>query len=295
MALLLRLTLALVHLAALVFLVLVCIGNINTRSVIRSTWFIKLDLSRIIPASIPNAVLINSIAQSIGLHDFYQVGLWNFCEGYDDSRGITSCSPTKTLYWFDPVAILLSELVSGASISLPNNINSALHLVRLASHWMFGLFITGAVLNFVCIFVAPFAISSEPRWQHRKRRVFLRSLPITFISFAAALTTTVATVVATVLFEIFKNVLTSQSEINIRATVGKQMMAFMWTATGFSLIGFIWQCGTCCAICCCSGRRRKARQADSSESSDGKVEKPTSSARNGLDARFRWRSKRIAT
>ena len=30
----------------------------------------------------PNASLINSIAQSIGLHDFYQVGLWNFCEGY---------------------------------------------------------------------------------------------------------------------------------------------------------------------------------------------------------------------
>jgi hypothetical protein len=34
--------------------------------------------------NVPNAVLINSIARTIGLHDFYQVGLWNFCEGYQD-------------------------------------------------------------------------------------------------------------------------------------------------------------------------------------------------------------------
>ncbi len=47
-------------------------------------YFYKLDLSDIIPESVPNAVLINSIARSLGLHDFYQVGLWNFCEGYND-------------------------------------------------------------------------------------------------------------------------------------------------------------------------------------------------------------------
>jgi hypothetical protein len=27
---------------------------------------------------------LNSVARSLGLHDFYSVGLWNFCEGYND-------------------------------------------------------------------------------------------------------------------------------------------------------------------------------------------------------------------
>lgn len=297
MALTLRLILATIHLLAVVFLVLVCIGSINKHSVIRSTWFIKLDLSNIIPASVPNAVLINSIAQSIGLHDFYQVGLWNFCEGYDDSRDITYCSPAKALYWFDPVKILLNELVSGASISLPNDINSALGLIRVISHWMFGLFVTGAVLNFVCIFIAPLTISSKPRSQHRKRRLFLRSLPITLISFMAALTTTVATVVATAMFIVFKNIITGQSDIDIKATVGKTMMAFMWTATGFALVGFVWQCCTCCAICCCGGRSRKSRQRQSEESNDSKSEKPlrSSATSNGAKSRFRWRTNRVRT
>ncbi len=102
------------YLIAWVFLVLVVIGNISDKPVLRSTYFLYLDLSNIIPLSVPNAVLINSIARSIGLHDFYQVGLWGFCEGYND-EGITSCSKPKTLYAFNPVDIILDELLAGAS------------------------------------------------------------------------------------------------------------------------------------------------------------------------------------
>lgn len=60
------------------------IGNTSDKPGLNGLWFYKLDLSDIIPQSVPNAVLINSIARSLGLHDFYQVGLWNFCEGYND-------------------------------------------------------------------------------------------------------------------------------------------------------------------------------------------------------------------
>lgn len=105
---------SLFYLIAFVFCVLVAIGNVANKPVLRDTYFLYLDLSNIIPLSIPNAQLINSIAQSIGLHDFYQVGLWNFCEGYQDS-GISHCSKPQTLYYFDPVTIILSELLSGAS------------------------------------------------------------------------------------------------------------------------------------------------------------------------------------
>jgi hypothetical protein len=104
-------------LIAWIFLVLVVIGNTSNKPVLRSTYFLYLDLANIIPVSIPNAVLINSIAQTIGLHDFYQVGLWNFCEGYN-GQGITHCSKPETLYAFNPVEIILNELLAGATGTL---------------------------------------------------------------------------------------------------------------------------------------------------------------------------------
>lgn len=105
---------SLLFLIALVFLILVEVGNTSSHHrVVGSVYFMKLDLSHIIPQAVPQATLINSIARTLGLHDFYQVGLWNYCEGY--GNGITGCSKPKTLYWFNPVQIILSELLSGAT------------------------------------------------------------------------------------------------------------------------------------------------------------------------------------
>jgi hypothetical protein len=99
---------------SVVFLILVEVGNTTGGKVRGDVYFLKLDLSQIVPATIPDARLINTIAQTLGLHDFYQIGLWNFCEGYFD-EGITFCSKPKTLYWFNPVEVLQSELLAGAS------------------------------------------------------------------------------------------------------------------------------------------------------------------------------------
>jgi hypothetical protein len=99
---------------AVIFLILVEIGSTHLTPTLTSIYFLRLDLSQIVPATIPNAVLLNTIAQSIGLHDYYQVGLWNFCEGYQ-GQGITTCSKPETLYWFDPVSIILNELLAGAT------------------------------------------------------------------------------------------------------------------------------------------------------------------------------------
>lgn len=105
-------------LVSIVFLVLVEIGQTYIKPVLTDIFFIKLDLSHIVPATVPNAFLINDIAQTLGLHDFYQVGLWSFCEGYN-SGGVTYCSPPKSLFWFNPVEILTNELLAGATRKLP--------------------------------------------------------------------------------------------------------------------------------------------------------------------------------
>ena len=256
----LRLLTALMYLLSVVFLILVEIGNINNKAVIRDTYFIKIGLANVIPESVPNAVFINSIAQSIGLHDFYQVGLWNFCEGYN-GQGITYCSAPKTLYWFNPVKILLNELLAGASIALPTNITDILDLVRVISMWMFACFLVGIILTFLCIFLVPLGFSQKPRWQHKAKRIFLRQLPVTILSFLALLFTAVGTVMATAMFVIFRNTFTSAGDLNITAELGTPMLAFMWIAVGFNLIGFCMQLGTCCGVCCCTGRKKAERKS----------------------------------
>lgn len=250
-------------LISLVFLILVEIGSVNAHqrrhSVQSFVYFIKLDLSHIIPRSVPNSILINSIARTLGLHDFYQVGLWNFCEGYGNT--VDACSKPRTMYWFNPVEILLSELLAGATstrsppifvnclvsdhsllVALPSNIIDALALVRKASRWMFALFLTGACLTVPSILLAPLSIYT--RWA---------SLPLTVLAFLAALTTTVAAVVASAMFVIFKEAIHSAADsVNIGVELGAKMFAFMWVASGASILGWLIQFGGCC---CCASRR----------------------------------------
>ncbi len=281
------------HLLALVFLILVCIGNLNSRPVLRNIYFLKIDLSNIIPRSVPNAVLINSIARSIGLHDFYQVGLWNFCEGYNDV-GITYCSPHQRFYWFNPVQILLDELLAGATIALPGGITDALAIVETASRWMFGCFLAGTVLTFLVIFLAPLGFSSKPRWSHRGRRIFFREIPLMLFTLVTLILTAGASAVATVMFTIFRNVFESASELNVSAELGTSMLAFMWIASGFNLLGFLFQIGTCCGVCCCSGKKkaiREGRYSSADKPATEKLEKDT--ARDGAVRRFRWKNRRI--
>lgn len=61
------------------------LGNTHQGSkILGDIYFFRLSLADIIPESVANAELINSIARGLGLHDFYQPGLWNYCEGYQD-------------------------------------------------------------------------------------------------------------------------------------------------------------------------------------------------------------------
>lgn len=267
---------------AVIFLILVEVGGTYNRSTINNWYFIRLDLSHIIPVSVPNFALINTIAQSLGLHDFYQVGLWGFCEGYK-SDGVTYCSPPQTLYWFNPVEILRNELLAGASINLPNDINDILDLIKLASQIMFGLFLTGACLSFVLIFIAP--ISIYTRWL---------ALPVAIFSFLNALFVTAASIIATVMFIIFRNTISGVAELNIGAEIGTYMFGFMWTASAFTIFAWLIQTGLCC--CCASrrdvksGRKRgneKAYQMDgiAEESPNRLHEKPTNKRRFGFGRR----------
>ncbi|KAI2605947.1 SUR7/PalI family-domain-containing protein [Hypoxylon fragiforme] len=229
------------YLVAVVFLILIEVGNTKNTRVLNDIYFFKLDLSDILPQSAPTSLTLqNSIARTLGLHDFYQVGLWNFCEGYE-TDGITYCSTPATLYWFNPVEILLGELFSGASIALPSEVNNILNILRIASNIMFGFFLTGLLLNFVLIFLAPVVVYS--RWW---------SLPFSIIAFFSTLMVLIASILGTAMSLIFKYALTSQPDLNVSADVGIKMFAFMWIATAFTFFAFIIHS---CLGCFCTSRR----------------------------------------
>ena len=100
--------------------------------------------------------------------------------------------PRDTLLLYQTGSEVLWPLTMGA-VALPVEIDKILELIRLVSNWMFGLFLTGACLSFVMIFIVPLAVYS--RWA---------SLPIMLFTFFTALVTTVASVLATVMVRAFR-------------------------------------------------------------------------------------------
>jgi len=168
-------------LLAIIFQTVVFLGNIRNINALTNIYFLKIDVSQVIPRSYPNAMLVNSIAQTLGLRGFYQVGLWNYCEGYQH-EGVTYCGSPKALYSFDPVKILLSQLLKGATslpspsfciralltggiVAIPANISDALNIVQKASHWMFASFFVG--ISFLLVsFLIGTSSSSPPSLSH---------------------------------------------------------------------------------------------------------------------------------
>lgn len=129
-----------------------------------------------------------------------------------------------------------------AIVALPENIISALELVRLASHWMFALFLTAAPLITLSIFLTP--LSTFTRWA---------TFPISILTFLAAVFTTAASVIATVMFVVFRNIIhNAEDSINIVPIIGVKMFIFMWISSGASIIGWLIMMGECC---CCASKR----------------------------------------
>ncbi|KAM0220377.1 hypothetical protein ACHAQD_006100 [Fusarium lateritium] len=218
------------------FLILVIIGNTHINPVLNDIYFFQLDVSQVIPISVDNSRLLNSVARSLGLHDFYQVGLWNFCEGYND-EGVTYCSDPKQWYWFNPVEIMVSELLAGAQIALPAEAVTVLNLLKIGSRIMYGFFMAGICINFLLIPLSLLVIRT--RWW---------SLLLSVLALITSVLVTVAAVIATVISIAAKVALTKQDQLNIKANIGIKMFVFMWIAAIFTDLAFLLHAamGCCC-------------------------------------------------
>lgn len=162
-------------------------------------------------------------------------------------RGITHCSKPQNLWWFNPVQIILDELLAGATIALPAEILTILKLIRIVSKLMFAFFMVSICMNFICMFFGPIVLYS--RWY---------SFHFVTISFVSSLLCTAGSVIATVMYAVFKRVIGSQKELNISASLGPQMFAFMWIASAFSAAGWIVHFH----LACVSRREQKLQKSE---------------------------------
>ncbi|GKT50297.1 surfeit locus protein 4 [Colletotrichum spaethianum] len=275
---------AVCYFIAIIFLILVIIGNTSIKPVLTDIYFFKLDVSDIIPLSSANAVLLNSVARSLGLHDFYQVGLWNFCEGYND-EGVTYCSTPQRLWWFNPIEILTNELLAGATIALPSQVTTILTILRIGQQVMFGLFIAGISLAAAVLIATPLVMRS--RWW---------SLPVAIFAFLTGLFVTVASIIGTVVSVGARIALTQQQELNIEAILGVRMFVFMWLASALVDVAAILHM----AMGCCCSPRKEREAAAAATANNGTPEKTTNTTESGekpsrLPAFMRKRSPRSST
>ncbi|KAG5923051.1 hypothetical protein E4U42_005064 [Claviceps africana] len=242
---------ALLYLISLPFLILVLIGNTHDVAVLRDLYFFQLDVSQIIPIAVANAKLLNSVARSLGLHDFYQVGVWNYCEGFVDT-GVAYCSPPQTFYWFNPVEILVGQLLAGARIALPSQVLTILSLLRIGSKVMYGFFMVGTILSFILLLGTPLVLRT--RWFSLFTSVF---------GALAGVMLTVAAAIATVISVAAKVALTAQDQLNIRVNIGVKMFAFMWIGAITTDLAFLLHA----AMGCCCKPTRRANSANENKSS----------------------------
>ena len=99
------------------------------------------------------------------LKDFYQVGLFSYCEGEKDAESgketITYCSARKFQFHFDPLAIWG---MNGTNIQevLGDKYDSGMNAYKKAAGWMNWAFVITIVLTAVEFVIGFFAIFS--RW-----------------------------------------------------------------------------------------------------------------------------------
>lgn len=111
-------------------------------------------------------------------------------------------------------------------------------------------------------------------------------------TFLTALTTIAASVVATVMFSIFRHVFVGNGvNLNIKAYLGTRMLAFMWIASGLTLIGFIVQVASCCSACC--GGRKARRELKHQANLREKNHDSNGSHASTVKRRFGWRRTRV--
>jgi len=232
-------------LASLAFAILVCISGTDSHNQLADIYFMRVNTTDIIPDTVPNAGTYNSVAEAIGLHDFYQNSMWGYCEGFNPNN-VTACSKASPMYTFDIVQIFEDQLLAGYNVTIPADIENDLNQLHTASRWMFALYLVGVIFIFLTVLTGLLALCS-----------FFGSILAVFLSILAVLFWGAATILAQVTFIIYRNAINNTiTQLNVSASLGTTMFVFSWVAAVCVFVAFF---GFCLGSCCGSGESGRRR------------------------------------
>ncbi|KAK5130453.1 hypothetical protein LTR08_002017 [Meristemomyces frigidus] len=204
-----------------------------------------------------------SVAQDLGLHDFYSAHILNYCEGYytpgpvpnatlskhDIHRNITACSNKTAGYTFDPRATLAHELNTSTNglagklnltdLNWPAEIDKGLHALRIASIAMFALYCVGIAFIALALLLALASIFFQGRLSSFVN-VLVDCLAFLAIGLASAIATAIAVKAADVINSYGK-------DVGISAQKGSRFLVLTWVATALMLGASLTWCAECVA------------------------------------------------
>ncbi|EKV08089.1 Integral membrane protein [Penicillium digitatum] len=255
--------------ASLICIVLVGLGCTKaSSSTLNNLYFIRLDLSNISSGSALSSEItdrlkdagitdvtadeisatIKSLQDDAHIADFYDIGLWGYCEGNSTKTTdtVSSCTDPKAQFYFNPASVLgVSE--TQLEKELGNSMKRIMKVYKAVSKWMFIAYIVAFIATCVQVLLGIFAIFS--RWG---------SCVTTIVSIVSFLFTLGASLTSTIMFSIAKGSLRAALKVySVNVALGKNIYVATWLAVAFSLGATIfWLLSTCC----CSGRSPYSRK-----------------------------------
>jgi hypothetical protein len=137
--------------------------NLTTSSSVTSAVSSALESAGVDVSSSDLANALDEAQKQLKIKDFYDIGLWGYCDG-DVTSGnykTQNCSKPKAEFYFNPITIWqLND--TGVEDVLPDDLSKALNVYKNVSKWMFIAYIVAFVATIVELVVGLFAICS--RW-----------------------------------------------------------------------------------------------------------------------------------
>ncbi|KAK9238372.1 actin cortical patch SUR7/pH-response regulator pali [Lipomyces kononenkoae] len=231
-------------LAALVLTIFVIIGNLENNAVLSKLYFMRLNTQHLSVTVDGNNFAATSVDPSFP--GFFQVGLWNYCEGTvsDNVYAVTNCTATHGLFYFNPLSVIEDRLGVGTIANVPSQVTSALQAAKAISYVMIILYCISAIVTAVEFITGLFCFSSGIC-------TVLASLPpLACLVVATALSTALYFVEAQA-FNDANNVLGTTASTNT-ITFG-----IAWAAVAAAVLATIFWCFS---FCCAPIRDRRKSQ-----------------------------------
>ncbi|KAK0872226.1 hypothetical protein LTS02_001415 [Friedmanniomyces endolithicus] len=201
---------------------------------------------------------ISSVARTLGIHDFYNVHILDFCEGYytpgpvpnttlprsQIHRNVTSCSNRTAMYSFDPRTTLQQELnasghgnVALSDLNWPSDVDRGLHALVIAQKATFVLYCVAIALIGVATLLALASLFAEGRLS-----AFVNVLVDWLAFLAIGLASAIATAVAVKAVDVINKY---GDHIGAQASTGSMFLVLTWVATAVMLVASIVWCFEC--------------------------------------------------